>query len=67
MCVAWLLLPFLMSMNLVTVVGFVMADRVLYLSALGWCMCLVTLPRILTGGAPPVEFEEPFRTPVVEF
>jgi len=48
MAMTWLILPFLMSMNLITVVGFVMADRVLYLSALGWCMCLPTLPRILT-------------------
>eukprot|EP00238_Polyblepharides_amylifera_P008631 CAMPEP_0196598172 /NCGR_PEP_ID=MMETSP1081-20130531/94165_1 /TAXON_ID=36882 /ORGANISM="Pyramimonas amylifera, Strain CCMP720" /LENGTH=593 /DNA_ID=CAMNT_0041923827 /DNA_START=138 /DNA_END=1919 /DNA_ORIENTATION=+ len=45
MMVAWLVIPFVMSMNLITVVGFVMADRVLYLSALGWCMMLVHLPR----------------------
>lgn len=48
MAMTWLILPFLMSMNLITVVGFVMADRVLYLSALGWCLCLPSLPRLLT-------------------
>mmetsp|Transcript_30524 Transcript_30524/g.58776 ORF Transcript_30524/g.58776 Transcript_30524/m.58776 type:complete len:753 (-) Transcript_30524:423-2681(-) len=48
MMMAWLIIPFFMSMNLVTTVGFVMADRVLYLSTLGYSMCLVTLPHVVS-------------------
>ena len=37
----WMLLPFLMSSNLIVYVGFVVADRTLYLPSFGFCLLLV--------------------------
>jgi len=37
----WMILPFLMSSNLLVYVGFVVADRTLYLPSFGFCLLLV--------------------------
>jgi len=37
----WMLLPFLMSSNLIVHVGFVVADRTLYLPSFGFCLLLM--------------------------
>lgn len=37
----WMLLPFLLTSNLVVYVGFVVADRTLYLPSFGYCLLLV--------------------------
>lgn len=39
----WMLLPFLMSSNLVVYVGFVIAERILYLPSFGFCLLFVKL------------------------
>lgn len=40
-CFIWMLLPFIMSSNLLVYVGFVIADRTLYLPSFGFCLLLV--------------------------
>jgi F0F1-type ATP synthase assembly protein I len=40
-CFYWMLLPFLMSSNLFVHVGFVVADRTLYLPSIGFCLLLM--------------------------
>lgn len=39
----WMLLPFMMSSNLFVYVGFVVADRTLYLPSFGYCLLLVEI------------------------
>jgi len=50
-CFIWMLVPFMMSSNLFVYVGFVVADRTLYLPSFGFCLllveCLLLLPSYL--------------------
>ena len=41
--VAWVVITFLMTSNLAVIVGFVLADRTLYLPSAGYCMLLAML------------------------
>jgi len=42
-CIFWMILPFLMSSNLLIYVGFVVADRTLYLPSFGFCLLLTEI------------------------
>lgn len=47
MCLAFTALPFLLASNLLFYVGFVVAERVLYLSSIGFCMLVAVGVRTL--------------------
>lgn len=52
MALALLVTPFIPASNLLFYVGFVVAERVLYLPSMGFCLLLaVGLDRVLTGGS----------------
>ena len=41
MALAWMIVPFLPASNLFFRVGFVIAERILYLSSIGFCVLIV--------------------------
>ena len=53
-CFFWMLIPFLMSSNLLVYVGFVVADRTLYLPSFGFCLLLIVglvrMPKAFSSG-----------------
>lgn len=53
LCAFWLLGTFIFSSNLVTHVGFVVAERTMYLPSFGACVLIAFVLKLLTGIVPP--------------
>lgn len=67
----WMLLPFLLTSNLVVYVGFVVADRTLYLPSFGYCLLFVQvlyhgIYNITLSIAPSLENVSPNKNAVEE-